>query len=71
MTIVPATTSPAMSAGSKRFNVYVIELEPAVLQPRRFRATNPQHTPTKACLDMGMGVVMGRYEPSTKRTLTG
>jgi predicted GIY-YIG superfamily endonuclease len=42
------------AASQVRFNVYVVELEPAVLTHRRFREANPQHIPDKACLYVGM-----------------
>lgn len=35
-------------------NVYVIELDPAVLKRKRFREANPQHDAGKACFYIGM-----------------
>lgn len=35
-------------------NVYVIELDAAVLNVRRFRKQNPDHEPGKACVYVGM-----------------
>ena len=35
-------------------NVYVIELDPAVLKEKRFAEENPDHDPAKACLYVGM-----------------
>src|SRR5690606_2252293 len=34
-------------------NVYVIELDPAVLKDRAFRAANPEHDPAKPCFYVG------------------
>ena len=38
----------------RRFHVYVIELDRAVLKDKRFVAANPNHDPEKACLYVGM-----------------
>jgi hypothetical protein len=38
----------------KRHNVYVIELDKAVLNERRFVEANPDHDPDKACFYVGM-----------------
>lgn len=38
----------------KRFSVYVIELDPAVLKHKKFRERNPDHDLKKACLYVGM-----------------
>ena len=35
-------------------NVYVVELDPAVLKIRAFRARNPDYEPGKPCLYVGM-----------------
>jgi hypothetical protein len=35
-------------------NVYVIELDPAVLKIRRFRARNPNYVPGSPCVYVGM-----------------
>ena len=35
-------------------NVYVIELDPAVLNRPAFREANPQHNPAKPCVYVGM-----------------
>ena len=35
-------------------NVYVVELEPAVLENQRFRDANPNHNPSKTCFYVGM-----------------
>ena len=37
-----------------RHNVYVIELDPAVLGEKRFADGNPNHDPAKLCLYVGM-----------------
>jgi hypothetical protein len=37
-----------------RHHVYVIELEPAVLQHRKFRLANPHHDAARECLYVGM-----------------
>ncbi len=37
-----------------RHHVYVIELDPAVLEHARFRAANPDHDPRKPSLYVGM-----------------
>jgi hypothetical protein len=34
--------------------VYVIELDPAVLEEKRFRERNPQHRPGVPCVYVGM-----------------
>jgi hypothetical protein len=39
---------------SNHHHVYVIELDPAVLNERRFAEENPDHDPTLACLYVGM-----------------
>ena len=36
------------------YNVYVIELDPAVLKDRRFKAANPDYRGEKACVYIGM-----------------
>ena len=41
-------------ATAKRFNVYVVELDKAVLDIRRFIKANPGHDPGKACFYVGM-----------------
>ena len=38
----------------RRFHVYVIELDRAVLNNRKFAKANPDHDPEKACLYVGM-----------------
>ena|SRR5918992_5082400 len=38
----------------KRFNVYVVELEPVVLRIRKFRSENPNYVEGQACLYVGM-----------------
>lgn len=38
----------------RRFNVYVIELDEAVLKNRRFKEANPDRKAGKACLYVGM-----------------
>jgi hypothetical protein len=35
-------------------NVYVIELDPAVLEDKKFADENPDHDPAKLCLYVGM-----------------
>lgn len=41
-------------ATAKRHNVYVVELDKAVLNERKFIEENPDHDPNKACLYVGM-----------------
>lgn len=41
----------------KRHNVYVVELDKAVLNERKFVKENPDHDPAKACLYVGMTVL--------------
>ncbi len=41
-------------ATAKRHNVYVVGLDKAVLNERRFVKDNPDHDPKKACLYVGM-----------------
>jgi hypothetical protein len=43
-----------MSANAKRFNVYVIELDKAILELQKFREANPDYDPTKPCVCVGM-----------------
>jgi hypothetical protein len=38
---------------SSGFNLYVVLLDPVVLQHKRFRAANPQHHPGKPCVYVG------------------
>jgi len=38
----------------RRHHVYVIKLDGAVLNHRRFQEANPQHHPLKACVYVGM-----------------
>ena len=38
----------------KRYNVYVIELDPIVLKKKKFAEKNPDHVDNKACLYVGM-----------------
>ena len=38
----------------KRHNVYVVDLDKAVLNERKFVEANPDHDPAKACLYVGM-----------------
>jgi len=40
--------------GPHRHSVYVIELDPAVLNEARFRKANPDYDATKPCLYVGM-----------------
>ena len=40
-------------AGRKHHNVYVIELDGAVMKEPKFREANPDHDPGKACLYVG------------------
>lgn len=40
--------------GGRHYHVYVIKLDGAVLNHRRFREVNPQHDPLKACVYVGM-----------------
>lgn len=41
-------------AEEKRYHVYVIRLDDAVLQEPKFAAANPQHVPGKPCVYVGM-----------------
>ena len=43
-----------MPLPARRYIVYVIELDKAVLKSRRFCESNPDHDPAKACLYVGM-----------------
>jgi len=38
----------------RRFHVYVIELDRAVLKNKRFASANPNHDPEKPCVYVGM-----------------
>ena len=42
------------SAAQHHYSVYVIELDPRVLNVRRFRAANPDRDITKPCVYVGM-----------------
>ena len=46
--------SRAARGPDRRFHVYVIELDRAVLKHKRFVAANPDYDPDKACLYVGM-----------------
>ena len=39
--------------GTHRHSVYVIELDPAIYNSRRFRKANPEHDITKPCVYVG------------------
>lgn len=39
---------------ARRYNVYVVELDKAVLNECKFVKVNPNHDPAKACLYVGM-----------------
>jgi len=43
-----------MSNARLSHNVYVVELDPAVLRLRRFRARNPNYRPGAPCVYVGM-----------------
>ena len=43
-----------MSRSPSRFNIYVIELDPAVLREKRFRDANPDFPGAKPCVYVGM-----------------
>jgi hypothetical protein len=46
---------PSAQARSRhRHNVYVVELDPRVLQSARFRRANPDRDPLKPCVYVGM-----------------
>ena len=47
-------TKRANRQPDRRFHVYVIELDRAVLNNRKFAKANPDHDPEKACLYVGM-----------------
>lgn len=49
----PALKTTVPPPASWHHSVYVIELNPAVLKDRKFRAANPQHDPSKPCLYVG------------------
>ena len=36
------------------FNLYVVLLDPAVLQHKKFRDANPRHHPTRPCVYVGL-----------------
>ncbi len=38
----------------RHYHVYVVKLDGAVLNHRRFRVANPRHHPLKACVYVGM-----------------
>ncbi len=54
---------------AKTRNVYVVELDKAVLNERKFVKENPNHDPKKACLYVGMTVLSPdkRFENHKKR----
>jgi len=41
-------------AAARHYHVYVVKLDGAVLNHRRFREANPGHHPLKACVYVGM-----------------
>ena len=41
----------------RTYNVYVIDLDPAVLKVRRFRAANPDYEPGNPCVYVGATVL--------------
>ena len=43
-----------MPPPARRYSVYVIELDRAVLKSKKFREAKPEHDPAKACLYVGM-----------------
>ena len=45
---------PRKSTAKHRYSVYVIELDPRVLNLRRFRDANPERDITKPCVYVGM-----------------
>ncbi|MBS35512.1 MAG: hypothetical protein CMO26_06255 [Thiotrichales bacterium] len=44
----------ATKRNSRRFSVYVIELDRKVLEENKFREANPEHKPEKPCVYVGM-----------------
>lgn len=44
-------------AGTRRYRVYVIELDRAVLARRKFRSKNPQARPGKPCVYVGQSAL--------------
>ena len=52
---LPRSTTRATAAQTaRRFSVYVVELEPAVLEFRKFREANPDCSRPRSCLYVGM-----------------
>ncbi|MBE0592164.1 MAG: hypothetical protein IH616_07170 [Gemmatimonadales bacterium] len=45
---------PRSTRSTRHYHVYVIKLDGAVLNHRKFRDANPQHHPLKACVYVGM-----------------
>jgi len=43
-----------MATTNRHHSVYIIELDPAVLEKKKFRDANPNHDPKKPCLYVGM-----------------
>jgi hypothetical protein len=48
------TSSRSPASREKRFSIYVVELDRAVLNKKRFLAANPDHDPQLACFYVGM-----------------
>lgn len=48
---MPATAKPI--ASRREYRVYVIKLDPKVLDDPRFRKANPNHDPRKSCIYVG------------------
>ena len=50
----PVALSRQPDVTAKHYHVYVIKLDGAVLNHRKFKEANPQHHPLKACVYVGM-----------------
>ena len=48
------STKNRATAANRHYRVYVIKLDGAVLNHRKFRDANPHHHPLKACVYVGM-----------------
>ncbi len=50
----PVVKHMTRTVGKPHYHVYVVKLDAAVLNHRKFRDANPQHHPLKACVYVGM-----------------
>ena len=49
-----SSTKTATAQSARRFNVYVVELDPTVFEFHKFREANPDCAKPKACVYVGM-----------------